>query len=86
MENLYIANLMLDMKQLQVPESAWNRLEGYTALFDVEPTLRREKVYPKHFALNMETFSVICARLERLNDELKKKRAGYELVGYWLGG
>ena len=77
-ENLFIANVLLDMERLLVPLDEWRQFPGFAALFEVEPTLRKNQLHPRHFSLNVEGFTQVQTILEKLKNELTNKKSGYK--------
>ena len=79
-DDLFIANLLLDMEKFYVPLDEWRQFPGFSALFEVEPTLRKNLVHSRHFALNVESFTRVQSILEQLQNELSGKKIGYKLA------
>ncbi len=83
-ENLYIVNLLLDLDRLFVPMDEWRQFSGFSALFETEPTLRKNQIHSRHFSLNVESFTQVQSLFERLRNELSNKKSGYKLAAECL--
>jgi len=79
-ENLDLINIMYDQEKIDLPENELRKMPGYSALFLLEPTFRRQH----RFASRLHLRRVPLAQVERLAEEMELEAAGkdpgYEVI------
>ncbi len=75
-----LTNIMYDPEELGLPESELRKLAGYSAMFLLEPTYRRQH----RFASRLHLKRLPLAHVERLIDEIEREcnecRPGFEVA------
>ncbi|MFH1477056.1 MAG: AraC family transcriptional regulator [Verrucomicrobiota bacterium] len=82
--NLEIINVLFDLKQLDLPVKDLVSLEGYQALFVLEPRLRSAGGVHHHCRLSSGELGVMRELLISLIHELERKPAGYRCMAAGL--
>jgi AraC family L-rhamnose operon transcriptional activator RhaR/AraC family L-rhamnose operon regulatory protein RhaS len=82
--NLEIINVLFDLNQLELPVKDLVSLEGYQALFVLEPRLRSAGGAHHHCRLSPDDLGVARELLNNLIHELEQKPAGYQSMATGL--
>lgn len=82
--NLDYINVLFDLDQLDLPIKDLISLEGYQALFVLEPRLRSAGGVHHHCRLATEELGVVRELLTNLIHELERKPAGYQCMAAGL--
>jgi AraC-like DNA-binding protein len=83
-KNLEIINVLFDLNQLDLPVKDLVSLEGYQALFVLEPRLRSAGGAHHHCRLSPDDLGVVRELLVNLIHELERKPAGYRCMAAGL--
>ncbi|MBU0715693.1 MAG: AraC family transcriptional regulator [Verrucomicrobia bacterium] len=82
--NLKLINVLFDLNQLDLPVKDLVALEGYQALFVLEPRLRSAGGAHHHCRLSSAELGVMRELLFNLIHELERKPAGYQCMAAGL--
>jgi len=82
--NLELINVLFDLNQLDLPVKDLVALEGYQALFVLEPRLRSAGGAHHHCRLSSAELGVVRELLVNLIHELEGKPAGYQCMAAGL--
>ena len=82
--NLELINVLFDLNQLDLPVKDLVSLEGYQALFMLEPRLRLAGGVHHHCRLSSGELGVVRELLINLIHELERKPAGYQCMAAGL--
>jgi AraC family L-rhamnose operon transcriptional activator RhaR/AraC family L-rhamnose operon regulatory protein RhaS len=82
--NLEIIYVLFDLRQLDLPIKDLVSLEGYQALFVLEPRLRSAGGAHHHCRLSPGDLGVVRELLNNLINELERKPAGYQSMAAGL--
>lgn len=77
MEDLRLVNILFDQDDLALELKDLPALPGYHALFHLEPTWRKRHEFKSRLRLFHTDLNVAIALVEKLEDELDKRPAGF---------
>jgi len=77
MEDLRLINILFDQGDLSLELKDLPSLPGYHALFHLEPTWRKRHEFKSRLRLSQKDLSLAVALVERLDDELQRRAAGF---------
>lgn len=79
-ENLNLVNILFDPRQLALPLAEARKIPGYHAFFALEPRYRRQHGFRSCLHLDLDMLSRVSTLISELEDELRHRRAGFELM------
>lgn len=79
-QNLHLVNILYDPHGLKMSRWDVRSLPGYHAMFKLEPAYRKQHKFQSRLRLSVEDLGYIKEQINRLDQELTKKDAGYRLM------
>jgi AraC-like DNA-binding protein len=76
-DNLFLINILYDMRQINFPLADVGTLPGYHALFRLEPKIRSQRKLQNRLRLSVEQLTEALRLVAELEDELGSDRQGH---------
>jgi len=78
MNHLHLSNVMYNPGRLRLPESSLRKIPGYTALFHLEPSYRKQHNFSGRLALFPEDLARAAHLTDQMKEELDRQSPGFE--------
>jgi len=83
-KDLALVNIMYDADRLVMPTLDLNALDGFHALFILEPARRKRQRFEARLRLSMNELSCVEGLVNTLEEELKARRPGFRFMAVAL--
>lgn len=77
-QDFKICNIMFRMNHIFDPASDLCNMEGFHALFVIEPSMTKNHMFTSHLSLKEQNFLTVCHTLDQMITEYEKKDRGYQ--------